>query len=125
MADLPAAVETYISAYNRMDVAGMLGCLTDDVRFENYAGDALTAEADGKDAFRALAEMGVAAFKNREQAVRAAITVRDVTLVEIGYRALVAQDLPNGWVANQTVAFDGRSLFELRNGLIAKIVDEV
>ena len=125
MADLPAAVETYISAYNRMDVVGMLGCLTDDVRVENYAGDALTAEADGKDAFRALAEMGVAAFKNREQAVRAAITVRDVTLVEIGYRALVAQDLPNGWVANQTVAFDGRSLFELRNGLIAKIVDEV
>lgn len=122
--DLPPPIETYIRAYNALDVEAMLACLADDVRFENYTGDQLTAQASGKPSFEEMARFGVTAFSSRRQTVTNAITVADTTAVEIDYTAVVAQDLPNGWKAGQQLAFRGASCFRLRDGLIARIVDQ-
>jgi len=121
---LPEPIETYIEAYNRMDVDGMLACLAEDIVFQNMAGGAVTAEATSKHGFEEMARQGVAAFRSRRQVVTASITVADTTVVEIDYEAVVATDLPNGWKAGQALSFTGASLFELQNGKIARIIDQ-
>lgn len=124
MRPLPDVIACYIDAYNRKDVDTMLACLAEGVRFENRAGGILTATADNKAAFSAMAHAGVAAFAERRQAVQHAITVGDTTLVEIDYTATVAVDLPNDWTAGEKLAFLGASLFRVRDGLIDWLVDE-
>ncbi|RYF51192.1 MAG: nuclear transport factor 2 family protein, partial [Cytophagaceae bacterium] len=49
-------IQKYIDAYNAFDVDGMLKLLSPDVRFENWSGVHLTAEASGIDKFKQLAE---------------------------------------------------------------------
>lgn len=124
MQNLPPAIAGYLEAYNRKDVDGMLLHLTDDVAFSNLSGGQLTAQATNKDAFREMAAIGVLAFESRVQLVKNAITVADITAVQIDYSAVVATDLPNGWRKGQTLNFAGASLFRLRDGQIASIVDE-
>jgi hypothetical protein len=60
-------IALYLDAYNRKDVAAMLACLADSVRFEHRAGGRVAASADGKAAFAVLARAGVAAFAERRQ----------------------------------------------------------
>jgi ketosteroid isomerase-like protein len=124
MRPLPDVIARYIAAYNDRDVDAMLACLAETIHFENRAGGIVTAAADDKAAFAAMAHAGVTAFAERRQTVRHAITVGDTTLVEIDYAATVAVDLPNGWSAGQRLAFRGASLFRVRDGLIDRLVDE-
>lgn len=124
MTELPPPISAYLRAYDARDVPGMIACLAQDVRFRNISGGAVNAQADGREAFREMAEFGARAFSERAQTVLSAITVADTTLVRIGYRAVVARDLPNGWKAGQNLAFEGASLYRLRDGLIAELIDE-
>lgn len=124
MRPLPDVISRYIAAYNDRDVDAMLACLAETIRFENRASGIVTATTEDKAAFAVMAREGVAMFAERRQTVRHAITVGDTTLVEIDYAATVAADLPNGWTAGQRLAFQGASLFQARNGLIDRLVDE-
>jgi hypothetical protein len=124
MADLPKPIESYIAAYNAIDVDAMLACLTDDVHFRNIAEGTVNAETRGKSEFATLARAGAGAFAARCQTVTHSITVAERWMVEIDYAATVAVDLPNGWKAGQELAFRGASYFELSGGLISRIIDE-
>lgn len=124
MSELPAPIAAYLRAYDARDVPGMIACLAEDVRFCNISAGAVTAQADDREAFRAMAEFGATAFSSRRQRVTSAITVADTTLVRIAYEAVVARDLPNGWRAGQSLAFEGASLYRLRDGLIVELIDE-
>ncbi len=124
MSHLPPVIADYITAYNAMDVAAMLRCLSDEVHFRNFAGTELTAEAKGRAEFEALAKAGVTAFRERQQTVRRTITVADTTIVEIDYAAVVAMDLPNGWAAGQTLSFSGASCFRVADGKIVALDDQ-
>lgn len=124
MAHLPKPIESYIAAYNAIDVDALLACLTDDVHFQNIAEGAVNAETRDREEFAALAHAGAAAFAARRQTVTQSITVAGRTMVEIDYAATVAADLPNGWKAGQELAFRGASYFELSDGLISRIIDE-
>ncbi len=122
--DLPAPIRAYLDAYNAMDVPAMLACLAEGIRFENRVGGQLSAETTGKAAFERLALMGASAFSTRTQTVREVETHAGKTRLEIDFTAIVAGDMPNGWTAGQTLAFSGRSTFDVENGLIVRIVDE-
>ena len=124
MIQLPEPIDAYVRAYNSKDVDGMLDCLAENVTFRNYSGDELTAAAADKAMFEAVARSGAEAFEMRTQRVRHAVTVADITIVEIDYAALVASDLPNGWKAGQRVAFSCASLFRLDGDKILEIVDQ-
>lgn len=121
---LPAVVERYIAAYNAMDVEAMLACLTSDVHFQNISAGETNAETHGKAQFEELARLGAAAFSSRRQTVVRCINVAGRTMAEVDFEAVVAADLPNGWKAGQKLAFSGVSYFEIRDGAIARIVDE-
>ncbi len=124
MGRLPDPIETYIDAYNRKDVEGMLMCLAGNVFFQNISGGEVTAEALDKQSFAQMARFGASAFETRQQKVVNAITVAGTTLAEIDYTAVVATDLPNGWKAGQKLAFSGASAFRVEGGKIISIVDE-
>ncbi|MFC4174612.1 nuclear transport factor 2 family protein [Microvirga sp. GCM10011540] len=122
--EIPSIVRAYIEAYNAMDVGRMLECLAEDVRFQNISSGQVDVETAGKERFAELAEVGVAAFRERRQDVTGCIVVGAHTMVEIAYTATVAADLPNGWKAGQRLAFSGASYFRTANGRIAEIVDQ-
>lgn len=122
--DLPEPVRIYIEAYNRRDVDGMLACLADEITFLNISGDVVTASAEGKAAFEQMARDAIGYFSSREQSVTTSITVAGTTVARIGYTAIPAMDLPNGWRVGERVTFRGRSLFDVKDAKIIRLVDE-
>lgn len=124
MTAFPDVIERYLSAYNRKDVVGMLACLAENIVFSNLSDGVVTAETFGKQAFADLAKLGAQALETRDQSVTNAITVGDLTLVEVEFNARVAADQPNGWKAGQSLKFNGASAFRVEDELIVSIVDE-
>ena len=116
-------IQKYIDAYNAFDVDGMLKILSPDVRFENWSGVHLTAEASGIDKFRQLAEQAKAIFSEREQRITAIKQGADSVIVSIAYRGQLAVDIPDGPRAGTVLALNGESEFAFEGRLISKIVD--
>ncbi|WP_299483813.1 nuclear transport factor 2 family protein [uncultured Roseibium sp.] len=121
---MPTLIKRYIDAYNAGDVDRMLACLSQDIRFTNITGGKVTAEASGSADFRTMAETALRSFSRRHQEITNVITVDEVTLAEISYSATPALDLPNGWKAGSGVSLNGASLFEVKDGLIARLTDQ-
>lgn len=116
-------IDTYIAAYNRFDVDGMLATLSPDVCFENYSGGELTASASGIAAFRQLAEKARSLFSEREQRITTLQLDGDTAIADIAYRGKLAADIPDGPAAGTVLELNGRSEFGFRDGLISRIVD--
>lgn len=121
--DPRAIVNAYLSAYNSFDLERMFSVLADTVRFENYSGDELTAQASGLAEFRQLAEQSKGIFSERKQRVtRWEIGASGVT-VDIAYRGTLAQDIPGGPAAGTVLELNGVSEFAFEDGKISRIVD--
>ncbi len=120
---LEQLIEAYIDAYNRKDVPAMLAVLHDEIRFENVSNTGGTMTLAGKNAFGEQAAQVVSLFSVRRQEIVAQIITDDRAAVEINYSAVVAQDLPNGWKANQQIELRGVSIFECNDGKISRISD--
>lgn len=116
-------IDRYLAAYNAFDVEGMLALLSPEVRFENYSGDQLTAEASGIDAFRRLAEQSKALFSEREQRITALELGPGRAVADIAYRGRLAADIPGGPAAGTVIELQGRSEFAFHKGRITRIVD--
>ena len=116
-------IQKYIDAYNAFDVDGMLKLLSPDVRFENWSGVHLTAEASGIDEFRQLAEQAKTMFSEREQRITAIKQGADSVIVSIAYRGQLAVDIPDGPRAGTVLDLNGESEFAFDVHLISKIVD--
>ena len=119
-----ALIERYIAAYNAFDVPGMLALLHQDVTFENIAGGQVTAAAHGREEFGALAEHAATLFTSRRQTIRQYVGTTHGAQVEIDYEGVLATDLGPGLNAGATLRLVGRSTFEIRDGYIARLVDE-
>src|SRR4051794_23809819 len=93
-------IDRYLAAYNAFDIDAMLAQLDPDIRFENYSGGQLTADASGIEEFRRLAEQSKDLFSEREQRVTSLarrLTQTGATLVaEIAWRGRIAADIPGG-----------------------------
>lgn len=116
-------IERYLAAYNSFDVDGMLSLLSQDVRFENYSGDRLTASADGIDEFRQLAEQSRSLFSEREQRITDLELSGNCAVATIAYRGTLAADMPDGPPAGTILDLEGKSEFSFGNGLVTRIVD--
>lgn len=116
-------IRQYIEAYNAFSVDGMLKLLSPDVRFENWSGVHLTAEASGIEEFRQLAEQAKTMFSEREQRITAVKQSADLVIVSIAYRGQLAVDIPNGPRAGTVLDLNGESEFAFDGHLISKIVD--
>lgn len=122
-ADMRVLIERYISAYNRMNVAEILPTLHPDVEFRDISGGIVNASTIGIAEFKELAEQSLALFSERHQDILAFEATGKLAVASIGFRAVVANDLPNGLKKGQVLSLTGRSEFEFLGELIAKITD--
>jgi ketosteroid isomerase-like protein len=116
-------IDRYLAAYNAFDIEAMLAQLDPDIRFENYSGGQLTADASGIEAFRRLAEQSKGLFLEREQRVTSLALSGATLLAEIAWRGRIAADIPGGPPAGTLLEMNGRSEFDFGPGGITKIVD--
>jgi hypothetical protein len=117
------SIERYLAAYNAFDIEAMLAQLDPAIRFENFAGGQLTAEASGIEAFRRLAEQSKDLFSEREQRITALARQDGMLVADIAWRGKLAADLPGGPPAGTLLEMSGRSEFVFGDGGILKIVD--
>ncbi len=118
-----ALIRRYLDAYNAFDVDGRVETLHPDVEFENVSGGG-GAAASGVEEFRAMAERATDLFASRQQTVPSFEgTDGGAVSIEVTYEGELAQDLPDGRTAGDTVWREGRSTFEFADGQIARIID--
>ncbi len=122
-AEMRTLVDRYIDAYNRMDIAEILLTVHPDVEFKNISGGIVNASTSGVAEFKALAEQSLTLFSERHQDILSFETTETQAGASIGFRAVVANDLPNGLKKGQVLNLSGRSEFEFLDGLISKITD--
>jgi hypothetical protein len=116
-------IDRYLAAYNGFDIEAMLAQLDPAVRFENYAGGELTAEASGIEAFRQLAEQSTSMFSAREQRVTRLARENGTLVADIAWRGCLAADIPDGPTAGTVLEMNGRSEFAFGADAIVRIVD--
>jgi hypothetical protein len=121
--DMRALVDRYIDAYNRMNIAEMLLTVHPEVEFKNISGGIVSASANGVAELKALAEQSLSLFSERHQDILSFESNKTQAVASIGFRAVVAKDLPNGLRKGQVLNMPGRSEFEFRDGAISKITD--
>ena len=117
---MTGTVRTYFEAFNRGDVAGMLACLSDDVRHFVNEGQVRT----GKKAFRAFCD-------HMNRCYREELTDMVIFEAEGGTRA-AAEYIVNGTylqtdeglppARGQTYRLPAGSFFSLKDGLITRVV---
>lgn len=116
-------IERYLSCYNAFDVEGMLALLAPDVRLEHHSGDCITAQTQGIEEFRELAEAAVVHFDEREQRLVSLSSDGEGAIAGIAYRGRLGLDVPDGPTAGTVLELSGTSAFEFRDGRISRIVD--
>jgi tRNA(Arg) A34 adenosine deaminase TadA len=117
-------IERYIAAYNAFDVEGMVKLLHPDEPFANVASGEVTAAAKGRESFRALAERAATLFATRRQSIRRYTPSANGAEVEVDYVGVLARDLGPKLRAGESLRLQGKSTFEIREGKLARIVDE-
>lgn len=117
-------IQRYLAAYNALDVPGMLSVLHADVSFENIAAGEITAAAHGLDEFRKLAERALTLFSSRRQTIREYVPTEDGATITVDFEGVLAADLGPALHAGDTLRLVGSSMFRVRDGRIARIVDE-
>lgn len=95
-----------------------------EVVFRNVANGEVTLELEGVEAFRAQAEQAKAVFRSREQTIRDILFNGDTAEVTIDYIGVLAQDLPNGLSAGDTIQLRGKSIFYFEDGNVIRLRDE-
>jgi hypothetical protein len=116
-------IDRYLAAYNAFDIEAMLAQLDPAIRFENYSGGQLTADASGIEEFRRLAEQSTGLFVEREQRVTSLAQSGTMLVAEIAWRGRIAADIPGGPPAGTLLEMHGRSEFDFGPAGITKIVD--
>jgi len=120
---LDEVIARYIASYNARDIDGMIGCVTDDVVFENISNTGQSMRLDGKDMMRQVADLSGNAFSYRRQRLVNVVTGAGKAAAEIEFEGKAAVDLPNGIRAGETVKIRGASFFEFRGNLLCRIAD--
>lgn len=121
--EMKEIIDGYVAAYNAFDLDRLMTFFHRDIAFTNYAGDQVTAKAEGIDRFRELAELGGSLFASRSQVVDELTFGENTAKAVISFDGELAADLPNGMKAGHVLHFDGRSEFEFRDGLIWRLAD--
>ena len=123
MPPMEEIIQAYFTAYNAKDVPAMLALLDEGVFFENVSNASGITTTQSKSEFETLALQSLNFFSERRQSVRFQVLSNTAAAVEIDYQATLAQDLPNGLKAGETLRLRGVSIFEVSQGKITRISD--
>lgn len=116
-------IQSYIEAYNNLDIEGMLKNLAPDIKFENISGGEINMTLNGLPEFKTQAEQSKKLFTSRKQTVTDFRHHAGHTNVSISYHAVLAIDLPNGMKKGHTLNLTGKSIFKFSEDKIVGIID--
>lgn len=100
---MQALVDRYIDAYNRLDIDEMLLTVHPGVEFKNISGGVVNASISSVTELKTLAEQSLSLFSERHQNILSFETHESRAVASIGFRAVVANDLPNGLKKGQVL----------------------
>ncbi|WP_299826113.1 nuclear transport factor 2 family protein [uncultured Pontibacter sp.] len=121
--DQQNVIRSYIDAYNKFDVEGMLQHLHEQVEFENISDGKVNTTTKGKAAFGEQARQAIQYFKQRQQSISSISEKANKIEATINYNAILAVNLPNGLKAGETLTLSGKSIFTFKDGKIFTIQD--
>ncbi|MBN2416250.1 nuclear transport factor 2 family protein [bacterium] len=121
--EMRSIVDHYIDAYNRMDVDAMLESVHPHVEFKNISAGVVNASTSGVAELKTLAKQSMSLFSERFQVIESFEVQGSQAVASIAFRAVVANDLPNGLKKGQVLNLSGSSKFEFKDGVISKITD--
>jgi hypothetical protein len=116
-------IESYVEAYNRFDVAGMLLSADPAIAFENISNGKVTLRTNGLDELRKQAEESKGYFIERKQVIKEMKFGDGVVEAIVDFSGILAADLPGGLKAGEKIEVKGRSIFKFRNDRIIGITD--
>jgi hypothetical protein len=117
-------IENYVNSYNGFDIDGMAKHMKVNVVFKNISNEKVDLRTEGITEFKKQAESAKQYFKQREQTIESWSFNDQKVTIDIGYKAILAIDLPNGLKAGDTLELKGKSEFEFENGKIKSITDK-
>lgn len=116
-------VESYIEAYNRFDVLGMIENFSDEIHFQNIVDEQINLSLLGVGAFREQALQATELFSERNQRILEISEQEDSIEVTIEYTGILKIDLPNGVKEGETIQLQGKSIFEFHDNQIVSLKD--
>lgn len=116
-------VQKYISAYNDFDIETMISLMHTDCIFESRTDGMLSFTAKGKHDFRQICMVAKNNYKFRKQVIEGYTRIGDTLEVEIYFKATLANNLLDVGKKDEQIAFETKSSFEFKDGLIYKIVN--
>ncbi len=116
-------IRNYINAYNNFDIDGMVSDFDPAVTFENSSNGEINLSLKGLPAFKEQAEQAKNLFSKRQQTIKSFKHHPDRTEIEIGYKAVLAVDLPNGLKKNEELNLTGRSIFTFSDTKVIALSD--
>ena len=117
-------IESYIDSYNNFDINGMVKNLDENIVFENISNGNVDLRTEGINEFKKQAKSAEPYFKQRKQTITSWKFNNSKVSINIGYKAILAIDLPNGMKSGDTLELKGKSEFEFENGKIKSISDK-
>ena len=116
-------IKNYINGYNQFNVDKMIADFADNIIFENIQNGETTMALVGLTALKQQAEEAKAYFSERTQTIKSFSHTDNRTEIEIGYKAILAMDFPNGLKKGQELNLSGKSIFEFAGDKIIKLTD--
>ncbi|MBL0685976.1 nuclear transport factor 2 family protein [Aquimarina mytili] len=117
-------VENYVNSYNRFDIDGMTKDLTENIVFENISNGNVDLRTEGITEFKKQAETAKQYSTHRKQTIESWQFLKSKVIIQIGYKAILAIDLPNGLKTGDTLELKGISEFEFEHNKIKSITDK-
>jgi hypothetical protein len=116
-------IKKYIDSYNSFDITNMVADFDDNIIFENIQNGVTNVSLVGLTAFKQQAEQAKAYFSERTQTIKSINHIHNRIEIEIGYRAVLAMDFPNGLKKGQELNLSGKSIFEFDGDKITRLTD--
>lgn len=116
-------IKKYIDSYNNFDITNMIADFDDNIIFENIQNGVTNMSLVGLTAVKQQAEQAKAYFSERTQTIKSFNHSHNRSEIEIGYRAVLAMDFPNGLRKGQELNLSGKSIFEFDGDKITRLTD--
>ncbi len=109
------------SAYNNFDIESMMSCMHTDCIFENIVNGKVSFSTKGKHHFRQISLVAQNNYSFRKQVIEGFVEKEEQTIVNFYFKATLSIDIEGLGKKGEAIAFETKSIFEFKNGLIYKL----
>jgi len=116
-------VQKYINAYNNFDIETMVSLMHNDCIYEGKTKGIQSFCIKGKHSFRQINMLSKNNYTFRKQVIEGFIESMNKVEVNLYFKAILAVDVSELGKKGEEIAFETKSVFEFKNGLIYKLTN--